>query len=149
MHPPTEPEELEPGALPDKIGEADLSKLNLAISALFDRLRESQDQTDKRLAVCNALGAFSQFITRFRTPYMQSLQVPILRLMDALAGLEQNRVEPILQPVQTPRGGRAPSSDSYASLKGQAVATVELLVRSSLERRAARLTWRRSLASLV
>jgi hypothetical protein len=41
--------------------------------------------------------------------------VPILRLQDALASLEQNRVEPIVQPVQ--RTGRAPSSDAYGSLK--------------------------------
>jgi hypothetical protein len=139
--PPPEPEKLDPGALPDTIGEADLPKLNLALAALFRRLQEARAQFDAegddgRLGACNALGGLWQFITRFRTPYMQSLQLPILRLQDALANLEQNRVEPILRPVQ--RTGRAPSSGTYASLKGQAVATVDLLLRTGLDRRDAR-----------
>ena len=53
--------------------------------------------------------------------------MPIVRLQDALAGLEQNRREPILKPI--PRSGRAPSSGAYASLKGHAAATVQLLVK--------------------
>jgi hypothetical protein len=134
---------LELGTLPETIGEADLEKLNLALRFLFGRLREARAQFEQkgdngRLGACNALGALWQFITLFRAPYAQSLQVPILRLQDALASLEQNRVEPIVQPVQ--RTGRAPSSDAYGSLKGQAVATVELLVQMGLNPRDARRT---------
>jgi hypothetical protein len=151
MPPPTEPEKLESGALPDAIGEADLPKLNLALALLFERLREARVQFEQegdngRLAACNALGAFWKFVTLFRTPYMQSLQVPILRLQDALAKLEENRTEPILQPVR--RAGRPPSSDTYASLKGQAVATVELLLRKGLDQRAARLAVAKELSKL-
>jgi hypothetical protein len=139
--------------LPETIGEADLANLNLALAALFDRLREARVQFDAegdygRLAACNAVGAFWQFITQFRAPYMQSLQVPILRLQDALSKLNENRVEPILQPAPSSRGGRPPSSDAYASLKGQAVATVELLHGMGLERRAARLAVAKELSKL-
>jgi hypothetical protein len=150
MHPSTVFERL---GLPETIEEADLANLNLALGALFDRLREARAQFEDegdhgRLAACNALGAFWQFITHFRAPYMQSLQVPILRLQDALSKLNESRVEPILQPVRRRRGGRPPSSDTYASLKGQAVATVELLHRVGLEWRAARLAVAKELSKL-
>ena len=87
---------LELGTLPETIGEADLEKLNLALGFLFSQLREARAQFEQkgdngRLGACNALGALWQFITLFRAPYAQSLQVPILRLQDALASLEQNR----------------------------------------------------------
>src|SRR5262249_2708142 len=79
-----------------------------------------------------SLGALWRFLPLFRTALSEDLQVPILHLMDALAGLEQNRVEPILKPVR--RRGRAPSSEAYLHLKGYATATVERLVRIGLAR---------------
>src|SRR5262249_30394232 len=68
-----------------------------------------------------ALGAFQSFITLFKNPLEEDLHVPIVRLQDALVGLEQGRREPILEPVR--RRGRAPSSHAYASMKGYAAAT--------------------------
>jgi hypothetical protein len=140
------------GTLPDQIGETELDALNSALESLFTKLREAktqfeQDGDNGRLGAFTALGAFWKFITLFRTPYIESLQVPILRLQDALAKLEENRVEPILQPVRRPRGGRPPSSSAYASLKGQSVATVELLQEMGLERSAAGLAVAKELSS--
>jgi hypothetical protein len=119
------------GTLPEIIGEADLSTLNSALGFLFGRLREArerfdQDGDDGRLAAFKALGALWSFITLFKTPLEEALHVPITRLQDALVGLEQNRIEPILKPVR--RCGRAPSSQSYDGLKGHAAATVQLLL---------------------
>jgi len=72
------------------------------------------------------------FITLFRTPFEEELYVPILRLQDALAMLDKNRVEPILKPVR--RSGRAPSSNTYLCLKGYAATTAELLLQAGLAR---------------
>ena len=129
--------------LPERIEEADLNTLNSALELLFGRLREARAQFDNegddgRLAAFTALAAFWQFITLFRTPYIENLQVPILHLQNALAMLDQNRVLRIVQPV--PHSGSPPSDNTYASLKGQAVATVELLVRMGLDPRDARRT---------
>jgi hypothetical protein len=88
---------LELGTLPETIGEADLEKLNLALGFLFCRLREARAQFEQkgdngRLGACNALGALWQFITLFRAPYAQSLQVPILHLRSqALSRIEWSR----------------------------------------------------------
>jgi hypothetical protein len=149
----SQPDRQPPGTLPDQIGETELDALNSALESLFTKLREAraqfaQDGGNGRLGAFTALGAFWKFITLFRTPYIETLQVPILRLQDALAKLEENRVEPILQPVRRPRGGRTPSSTTYASLKGQAVATVELLFRLGLDRSAARLIVAKELSKL-
>jgi hypothetical protein len=148
-----QPDRQPPGILPDQIGETELDALNSALESLFTKLREAktqfeQDGDNGRLGAFTALGAFWKFITLFRTPYIESLQVPILRLQDALAKLEDNRVEPILQPVRRPRGGRPPSSSAYASLKGQSVATVELLQEMGLDRSAARLAVAKELSKL-
>jgi hypothetical protein len=56
------------------------------------------------------------------------LHVPIMRLQDALWVLDQGEAKPMLKPMRRPRGGRAPSSQTYASLRGHAAATVELLI---------------------
>ena len=129
------------GSLPETIGEADLSTLNSALGFLFNRLRQAraqfeQEEDNGRWGAFCALGAFQSFITLFRTPLEEALHVPIVRLQDALAGLEQNWREPILKPI--PRSGRAPSSGAYASLKGHAAATVQLLVQVGLTRDDAR-----------
>ena len=57
---------------------------------------------------------------------MDNLQVPILTLQDALAGLNNNAVAPILKPV--PRRGRAPSNVMHAVMRGHAAATVTKLM---------------------
>jgi hypothetical protein len=122
--------------LPEIIDESNLSLLNPALSYLFGRLREAralfeQKGDNGRLGAMIALSAFWQFITLFRTPLAENLHIPIVRLRDALAMLEHNRIEPILKPV--PRRGRAPSSHSYAALKGYATATVDLLRQADLD----------------
>ena len=70
------------GTLPDTIGDAELSTLNAALGFLFGKLREARTQFDQedngRLGAFTALGALWKFITLFRTPYIESLQVPIL-----------------------------------------------------------------------
>jgi hypothetical protein len=78
-----------------------------------------------------ALTAFWQFITLFGSPLAENLHIPVVRLRDALAMLEHGKVEPILKPVRRP--GRAPSSHSYAALKGAATATVDLLRQAGLD----------------
>src|SRR5262249_32275023 len=113
------------------------STLNSALDILFADLRRAlsqfeQEGDNRREGTFIALGAFWRFITLFRTPLSESLEVPILHLMDALAGLEKNRVDSILKPVR--HRGRAPSSEAYLALKGYATATVERLVRIGLDR---------------
>src|SRR5262249_45569988 len=61
------------------------------------------------------------------------LHVPILRLQDALQGLDQGRREPILEPVR--RRGRAPSSHAYQHMKGYAAATVQLFQKAGVAHR--------------
>ena len=68
----------------------------------------------------------------FRKPLEEDLHVPIMRLQDALVGLEQGRREPMLEPVR--RRGRAPSGQAYAGMKGYAAATVQLLLQADLAR---------------
>ena len=125
------------GTLPDNIGVTELDTLNSALRFLFERLREArrlfeQEGDDGRAGAFTALAASWMFIVLFRTPYSEGLQVPILRLQDALAMLEENSVLPILKPV--PRIGRPASSHVHASLKGQAAGTVQLLVHTGMAR---------------
>jgi len=123
------------GTLPETIGGADLSTLNSGLDFLFGRLRQARLDFERlgdngRWAAFSALGAFHSFITLFKNPLEEDLHVPILRLQDALQGLEQGRREPILEPVR--HRGRAPSSQAYASMKGYAAAAVRLLQQAGL-----------------
>jgi hypothetical protein len=125
------------GSLPETIGEANLSTLNSALDLLFGRLRQAQSRFEQegdsdRQSVFSALGAFWSFITLFEAPLAENLHVPIVRLQDALWVLDQGRTEPILKPVR--RSGRGPSSQTYASLRGHAAATVQLLRQAGLAR---------------
>jgi hypothetical protein len=125
------------GTLPETIGEADLKTLNSALGFFFARLRQARAQFDQegdngRRGAFTALGAFQSFITLFRKPLEETLHVPILRLQDALAGLEQNRTDPILKRVG--RRGRAPTGHAYDSIRGNAVATVQRLQQAGLAR---------------
>jgi hypothetical protein len=125
------------GTLPETIAEADLNTLNSGLGFLFGRLREAQAEFHEegdngRRGAFTALAASWMFITLFRTPFEEELYVPILRLQDALAMLDKNRVEPIVKPAR--RSGRAPSSNTYLCLKGYAATTVELLLQAGLTR---------------
>jgi hypothetical protein len=124
------------GTLPETIGEADLSTLNTGLGFLFARLRQAQQrfekEADDRQSVFSALGAFWSFITLFEKPFAESLQVPITRLQDALLMLDRGKTEAILKPER--RSGRAFSSETHASLRGYAAATVQLLQQAGLAR---------------
>ena len=127
------------GTLPETIGEADLSTLNSVLGFLFDRLRQAharfeQEGDSDRQSVFSALGAFWSFITLFGGPFAENLHVPIMRLQDALWMLDHGQTKPMLEPVRRRRGGRAPSSQTYASLRGHAAATVQLLRQAGLAR---------------
>jgi hypothetical protein len=137
--------------LPETIGKADLSTLNEALGFLFARLRQARERFEKegddgRQGACTALSAFWQFITLFKKPLEETLHVPILRLHDALAGLDEGRTEPIVKAVR--RRGGAPSSHAYDSIKGHAVATVQLLQLTGLTRDDARRVVARQLSNL-
>ena len=125
------------GTLPEKIKEADLKTLNSALGFLFARLRQARGQFDQggdngRQGATTALAAFRSFITLFKKPLEETLHVPILRLQDALDGLDQNRIEQILKPAR--RRGRAPSGHAYDSIRGNAVATLQRLQQAGLAR---------------
>src|SRR5262249_25366723 len=118
------------GTLPEVINETNLETLNRGLSFLFALLRDARSRFEQegdggRSGAFTALGAIWMFIALFQKPYAEGLQVPILRLQDALASLDENRVLPILKPA--PRAGRSKSSQAYLALKGHAVGTVERL----------------------
>jgi len=127
------------GTLPEKIEKADLRTLNLGLGFLFDRLRQAhalfeQEGDSDRQSIFSALGACWSFITLFGGPFVENLDVPIMRLQDALWMLDHGQTEPMLKPVRRRRGGRGPSSQTYASLRGHAAATVQLLRQAGLAR---------------
>jgi hypothetical protein len=115
------------GTLPEVITtQSDLEKLNSALSFLFARLREARHRSYQteggRPAAFMFLGVYFMFIALFQKPLAESLQLPIVHLMDALVGLDNNLVSPIVKPIR--RRGRSPSSHAYAALKGHAASTV-------------------------
>jgi len=123
------------GTLPEVITQSDLERLNSALSFLFAGLREAsrqfyQETDDGRSAAFTALGFCWKFIALFDRPLAEHLQVPIVHLMDALVGLENNSVSQIVKP--TPRRGRSPSSHKHAALKGHVAATVNRLQEAGL-----------------
>ena len=122
------------GTLPEEITSSELQILNEALSSLFAALRESRplyekaEVEDRRRAICVALAFYCRFIQLFKKPLEEGLDVPILHLIDALAGLNDNLVSsPILQPIPKPKGGRSKSSDVHNALKGLVAATVIFL----------------------
>ena len=139
------------GSLPETIAESNLQTLNLGLGFLFARLRDARQQYDNgadshRAATITALGAMWQFIFLFNSPLAQLLHLPILKLQDALAALDQNNVSPILKPVARP--GRAPSSDAYVSLRGLAAGTVMRLRKLDHDPERARALVAKELAKL-
>jgi hypothetical protein len=125
------------GTLPEIISEAQLDTVNSALRFLFTHLRQARrqfhEEKDGRAGAFTALGAYWMFIVLFEAPLAESLQVPILRLQDALVGLDKGYVDPIVRPMR--RRGRAPSSEVYAALKGQAAGTVKRLMEIDFDRR--------------
>jgi hypothetical protein len=126
------------GTFPETIGEADLGTLNSGLGFLFGRLRQAharfeQEGDSDRQSIFSALGAFWSFITLFGRPFAENLHVSIMRLQDALWMLDHGQTMPMLKPVRRRRGGRGPSSQTYACLRGHAAATVQLLRQTGLQ----------------
>jgi hypothetical protein len=129
------------GTLPEMISETNLETLNAGLVYLFARLRQARQQYDAgadggRVAAFTALGATWQFIALFNSALAENLHVPLLKLQDALAALDQNNVLPILKPISRP--GRAASSNAYIALKGHAAGTVMRLRKLPLDPKRAR-----------
>jgi hypothetical protein len=123
------------GTLHETIVQSDLATLNPGLTFLFARLRQARQQYDEdtdggRVGAFMALGAMWQFVALFNSSQAELLHLPALKLMDALAALDQNNVLPILKPVK--RRGRAPSSHASASLQGNTAGTVTRLRASGL-----------------
>jgi hypothetical protein len=125
------------GSLPEIIGKANLVVLNSALGFLFAHLREARRQFEQegdagRAGAFTALGALGQFVVLFEKPKAETIEIPILRLQDALVSLDKNSVEPIVKPTR--RRGRAGSSHAHLALKGDAAGTVRRLVAAGLNR---------------
>src|SRR5262245_32478144 len=123
------------GTLPESITEVDLEMLNTALRFLFARLREARrqfecEEDDGRAAAFTALAATWMFITLFKEPFAEDLQVPVLHLQQALALLEKNVVLPILKPTR--KSGSAVSSYVRAAVKGCAAGTVQRLLETGM-----------------
>jgi hypothetical protein len=125
------------GTLPESISSDDLANLNRALEFLFADLRRAAQSFYEagdggRYGAVIAVGAMARFIQLFEKPLREHLEVPSVRLQDALAGLHVNNVAPMLKPVSRP--GRAVSSDSRAALMGRVAATIKRLQEAGIER---------------
>jgi hypothetical protein len=123
------------GTLPEVIRGADLVVLNAGLHFLFAHLREAlrlfEGKGDAgRSGAFTALGALWQFVILFEKPKTETLQIPILRLQDALVSLDKNSVSPIVAPTR--RRGRGGSSHAHLALKGQVAGAVRRLVCSGV-----------------
>jgi hypothetical protein len=123
------------GTLPEIITEADLETLNSGLRFLFARLREARRQfesegDDGRAGAFTALAATWMFITLFKEPFAEDLQVPVLHLQQALALLQENVVLPILKPTR--KSGSAVSSYVRTAVKGCAAGTVQRLLETGM-----------------
>lgn len=124
------------GTLPETVRDSDLAVLNEGLAFLFLRLREARRLFDEegdngRSGSFTALGGLWMFLALFEKPLAEGLHVPILRLQDALAALDNNLVQSIVKPVA--RHGRAPSSHAHLALKGHVAATVDRLAKTGLK----------------
>jgi hypothetical protein len=122
------------GTLPEVITQSNLPTLNAALFLLFARLREVRrlyhETENDRLAICMALGAYYRFIDLFQKPLAECLHTPIVDLISALEGLENNSVSPIVQPIR--HRGRSHSSSARETLRGLVAATVRRLQEANL-----------------
>jgi hypothetical protein len=125
------------GRLPESISEGDLPMLNPALQFLFADLRDASRRfcepgDNGRPGAIAALGAFVRFIQLFKGPLAENLEVPSLRLQDALVGLDGNIVDPLLKPAS--RRGRSGSSGARAAVMGAAAGTVRRLRKVGIGR---------------
>ncbi len=74
---------------------------------------------------------------RFQTGLRENLHAPLMSRSSALVALNNNKVEPLLNPTPTPAGGRAPDSPARQGLIGLAAGAVERLGWTGLKRPAA------------
>jgi hypothetical protein len=123
------------GTLPETISERDLETLNAGLRFLFADLRAAYEMYQRheghdRDGVVKALAAFWRFVAMFAQPLSDNLHVPIVRLQDALQALDDNHVEPMLQPVS--HRGRAKLPEAYAALRGQVAGAVMRLMQASV-----------------
>jgi hypothetical protein len=123
------------GTLPEALTARDLKALNAALSFFFADLRHAwtlfqASEGHGRAGAIWALGAMWRLVVLFQQPLADNLQVPILRLQDALRTLDDNEVDPMLKPA--PRSGRARSSGARAVLRGHAAGTVKRLMQAGL-----------------
>ena len=126
------------GTLQEDITSSELEILKSALKYLFAVLREirplyqNAEVKERRRAICNALAFYCRFIQLFKKPLEEGLDVPILHLNDALVGLNDNLVLPILQPI--PKKGRSESSEVHNALKGLVAATVIYLCENGFRK---------------
>lgn len=123
------------GTVPETVGEADVAVLNAAFGILFDGLREARRKFEHegdygRAGAVTALNSLWQFIVLFEPAKAQTLEVPILRLQDALVCLDAGSVQRIVE--KRKKHFRGPSSYAHSSLKGHVAGTVRRLVDTEL-----------------
>jgi hypothetical protein len=127
-------------SLPEKIGPADLERLNEALGALFGELSFSRrfppGKAHGRLSTVAALDAVWTFLMRFEPILAETLHVPLLHLHGALLALNENNVEPLLKPTAAPPGGRAPDTPARQQLIGSASGAVARLHWTGMARAA-------------
>jgi hypothetical protein len=139
------------GTLPEVLREADLAVLNAAFGILFDGLREARRQFEQegdcgRAGAVTALNVLWQFIVLFETAKAHTLEVPLLRLQDALVCLDAGSVQRIVE--KRKKHFRGPSSYVHSSLKGHVAGTVRRLVNTGLRSTDARERVARQLKAL-
>jgi hypothetical protein len=118
------------GTLPEAIRSKDLEVLNAGLRLFFADLRGARRHfgNNQRHGSIEALGALIRFIALFEAPFADLLHVPVLVLHEALFGLDENIVRPLLEPVKKP--GRSRSSMAHEALKGHVAGTVQRLFQT-------------------
>jgi hypothetical protein len=118
------------GTLPAVITSTDLECLNVGLQFLFADLRTARGEyvRSQRDSVLIALGALMRFTWLFEATLAERLDLPIGALRGALFGLDENIVEPLLEPVA--RAGRSGSSMARQALKGHVAAAVQRLLQA-------------------
>jgi hypothetical protein len=125
------------GTLPETITEHELEALNEGLRFLFTGLRGAyrQYQLHKgydRQGAMTALLAVLKFVNLFKQPYLEHLDTPFQKLIDALNGLNAGDVAPMVRLVSKPAGGRGAGPATYAGLRGMVAAIVDYLMEDHL-----------------
>jgi hypothetical protein len=118
------------GTLPETIRSYDLEVLNAGLRFFFADLRAARRDfgDNQRHGALTAVGALIRFIAIFEAPFAELLHVPALVLQEALFGLEDNIVKPMLKPIK--KRGRSRSSMAREALKGHVAGTVQRLLQA-------------------